>query len=868
MSSDRAPLSMNGIERALPTDTQTLPDTDSTVSEGPATPAGVSDRKGEVEERFKKGLEVIAFIKEKGNYNEDASQIILRLQMAADRAVKRSYVSGTPVREYYEDAPVIKVGIVFLPGVDRPTVTQLEQEMLMANYKPDQLSAAWRVNTAGHLLNDFEVTKDLRVIAKDLTPNVLENLRRREEGRSSFVPGHMTDALALRHESKQEGLPTVNIESDQVKIVDDLRHYTGQFDLESTLVEVDYSSMVSLLVNFQLIIQNRNAAKDLDETRNLLEAMMEDVRRLCNRSSILFRMSTRVKIITSKDIRYGVNNGREFTTLTTSKGIANIINKSSSYYTSLHEVEQIQQLLKPRFLQMLVLLLSFLNDDDLKNIQEFLERTFHFNADRKNLELLLLKVIPFYSINSHVFLTSLVPAFEGFSPRKPDKQDHSYYWETFVSRIAAQGYILPGTPHQLCRAQKSWIMQWPEKGFLDSLPFRNLQYSANDDMSTFNEIPPIERDYDRHNDNTLLTAIFMDNRHYMIRIVDYEAIICLTKGVYSVQEADVEDQRFEGQRFDLVIEENQLNQATYTAVDQINVVIRSVNDWVATTMNPARGRRASGVFGRVRRGRAPDVEMIEELRVTGRLTRFRAILGNSLLAIAYKLDGRKITLEDAIANLARDNQVIQSVVEYYQDRIQRYGHNFPPETLRRITHSLNAVATQIGTTEGVRQRISNDPTISDEPIVRLVEQSAGSYYTAPVWNKYRVSVTTGNMLSLEAKKSYVTDIRWEGQEIAISLQNDNNMYVVTTLDYPDPKERDDQVVLGDVAVLAGQYMIVAVPVEDDGSDALRMSNYLRVGIPWCVHVLWLTGDRLCAWSSRGRRCPSGRGGCSSRRALG
>lgn len=181
----------------------------------------------------------------------------------------------------------------------------------------------------------------------------------------------------------------------------------------------------------------------------------QDFDRLCNRSAILFRMATRTKIITSKDIRYGVNNGREFTTLTTSKGIRKIISLSSAYYTSLDPADKVQQLLKPRFLQMLVLLLSFLNDDDLHNIQEFLERTFHFNADRKNLELLLLKVIPFYSINSHIFLTSIVPAFEGWSPRKPEKQDHAFYWETFVSRIAAHGYVLPGTIDNLCRAQKS-----------------------------------------------------------------------------------------------------------------------------------------------------------------------------------------------------------------------------------------------------------------------------------------------------------------------------------------------------------------------------------------------------------------------------
>jgi hypothetical protein len=643
-----------------------------------------------------------------------------------------------------------------------------------------------------------------------------------------FTAGQRTEALVV---AGKEKLPTVNIDSEKVTLVNDLRRYDKQFDLESTLIEVDYSSMARLLVNFQLIIQNRNAAQDLDETRNLLENMMEDIRRLCNRSAILFRVSTRTKIITSKNIRYGVNNGREFTTLTTSKGIRKIISLSSAYYTSIDPVDNVQQLLKPPFLQMLVLLLSFLNDDDLHNIREFLERTFHFKADRKNLELLFLKVVPFHSINSHVFLMSIVSAVEGWSPRTPDNQDHAFCWETFMSRIADQGYLLPGTIDSLCRAQKSWIVQWPEKGFKDSLPFRNLQYSAEDGMRTFNEIPPIERDYDRHNDNTLLSAILTDDRRYMIRVADYEAIICLTRGVYSIQEGDIN-----GQRYDLVIEEGPLNQAAYNAVDQINEVIRTVNQWINGYRSSSLRRRDSVLGMRVSRNRRPVVEMYEELRVTGRLTRFRATLGFTSLAIAYKLNGRKITLEDALATLAHDNQEIKSIVDYYQDCLGRYAASFAPEALQRITHTLNAVTAEINTAETFRQNISNDPTISDEPIVTLIEPPGGSYYAAPIWNPYRVNLTPGNLLTIEAKKGYVAEVHW-AQELVIMLQNDASQYVLAPLEYVEERDREDQVQVGDVAVLAGQYMILAEPVEDEGSDALIMSNYLKVGYTILDHLV-------------------------------
>ena len=171
------------------------------------------------------------------------------------------------------------------------------------SYKPDQQTAEWRVNTAGNLLLDLEVTQDMRVIFSDATPQVLDHTRKKRDGILPFLPNQKAaDALIL---ASKEKVPIVNIDSEQVKLVSDLRRHSGEFDLESTLIEVDATSMMNLLVNFRLIIQNRNASQDLDETRNLLESMMEDVRRLCNRSAILFRMSTRTKIITSKDIRYG-----------------------------------------------------------------------------------------------------------------------------------------------------------------------------------------------------------------------------------------------------------------------------------------------------------------------------------------------------------------------------------------------------------------------------------------------------------------------------------------------------------------------------------------------------------------------------------
>jgi hypothetical protein len=201
-------------------------------------------------------------------------------------------------------------------------------------------------------------------------------------------------------------------------------------------------------------------------------------------------------------------------------------------------------------------------------------------------------------------------------------------------------------------------------------------------MLTFNDIPPIEKDYDFH--SRLFTAVLTNNGRSWIRVTDYEAILCLSKGVHSIQEADAKEQRYV-----LIIEESPLNQAAYHAVDNLYEVIKNVSHWL--TSKGIALRRCDTILRSIKipGTRRPDIELIEELRVTGKLTRYRATLGNTLLAIAYKLDGRKITLDDALATLARDNQMIQSMVDYYQGRLQYYSTAFAvdvmPELLTRST---------------------------------------------------------------------------------------------------------------------------------------------------------------------------------------
>jgi hypothetical protein len=457
---------------------------------------------------------------------EDPALMIKRLEKAADHGLRRTYVDGQPVKDVNENAPILKVGLSYLPGADVPTVNRLEQTNMMTNRSPDQLDSLWRVNTAGTLLSEFDVNADFSITNKDKTADIVERVKERLDKAFHFPMGQNHNGVVIRGRT----ISAVTIDSDEVKIVRNLQEHKDLFDVQSTLIEIDGTSFVNLIVRYKLIIQRGGTTLSLIDTKDLLESMMEDVRRLCHRSPLLFRMSTRKHIISSSNTRYGTNDGRQFVTMTTSKGIQEMISLSAAYFNTLDSDDRMQKFIRPRFLQMLVLLLSFLNDDDLGEIKDFLESTYNLKADRKSLELLFLKVLPLLSINSRVFLTSMVPAFEGWYPLTGEinEEDYSHYWDVFISRILSRGYILPGKVLQLGRNPMSWCVSWGEYGFKSSDVFCNLQFSGA--LKAGNEIPRIDDLNEKDSESANLTVILSNDENYTIRAPDYERIICLVTG--------------------------------------------------------------------------------------------------------------------------------------------------------------------------------------------------------------------------------------------------------------------------------------------------------------------------------------------------
>ena len=753
---------------------------------------------------------------------EESDFIIKRRERGTDERLQRTYLEGEAMAGVHESAIVLDVGLTFLPGADKPQVNRIEQ-MDMANEEPDQKTAAWRVNTAGDLLRRFDVSADLAIVQHDQTLVTIDRARSRLKKEGKLFP-EQRRAVNLGGRTYDAA---VTIDSQHVKLVNDLR--CRVWDIESTLIEVDSSSLWSLMLNFKHIIARGGPEMPYAETKMLLETMIEDARRLCIRSPILFRIATRSRIINSTDTRYGINHDSiMFQTLTTSAGIREIISLSASYYNSLDPTgrdNSVQKFIRPKFLQMIVLLLSFLNEVDLKKIADFLQSTYKLKADRIHLELLFIKVIPLLSINSKVFLKAMVPTVEGFPLRKDHEREekHSDIWDIFVQRILRQGYLLPGTLSDLGRDPNSWIVKWPKDGFKSTFVFNSLQYSGSQ-FRAMNDIPPLEVRPEAH--LTELTVVMTNGAKYTISSSDVEKITCLTPGSYTITES-----RPEGQSFDLEIIETTINADLSKAIDGTNTLVHMWNSWLTAP------RRNGTLKDRLLRRNPNEFSFLNEFKGSGRLTKNIARLNQDILAASYKANGRKLTRTDCVRTIGRGIGELRAVVQHIERRMavsdlrHLIGHNGD------LKHTLEEVNNSIAYANGFRDSLNSAPDVSDEPIAKCLYPIGSDQSDGVIWHDYKAHYKQDEGLHMEAKRSTISDFTWLSDDIVeISIFNDRSKLIVSPLHPVDEVDRDEELQLGDFVMLAGQFVIIAEPaphvqqVDKNYAPvaAFIMTNYLKI----------------------------------------
>lgn len=71
---------------------------------------------------------------------------------------------------------------------------------------------------------------------------------------------------------------TITIDSDCIQIVHDLRG--SEWDMQYTLVEVDEIALVHMVLDFRWLITQHGPDMSFTDTKDVLEKMIEDARRL------------------------------------------------------------------------------------------------------------------------------------------------------------------------------------------------------------------------------------------------------------------------------------------------------------------------------------------------------------------------------------------------------------------------------------------------------------------------------------------------------------------------------------------------------------------------------------------------------------
>ncbi|KAI9774146.1 MAG: hypothetical protein M1840_005239 [Geoglossum simile] len=727
------------------------------------------------------------------------------LEKSADEQFVATFVDGQQVSHVIDRAIVLDVEVTFMSGADASKVNRMEQAG-MTDELPDQKTARWRVNTAGTLLSDFNVGSDLSIVRTDKTAEYVAGAKAR--GREPFegLQGPPSQSLTKIHKENK----SATIDSSRVYIVNNLSDPPR--DVQSTLIEVDGKPLLALIFNCRDLIFRVGPQLDTEDTVVLLESMIEDARRLCERSPNLFRMKTRSHIIRSKNTRYGIDDGRMFRTLTTSRGIREIISLSASYFNSLDGTDRTQKLIRPKFLQMIVLLLSLLNDDDLSQLSGFLQSTYQLRADRWYIELVILKVLPLRSINSKVFINALIKTFEVPQlPPIPQAQDtpqtYPTVWSTFVKTLLEYECILPGTVRDLGQESGSWVIMWPSEGFKSSEVFSNLQYAGEGRI--MNEIPPIR--FKAESSAGEAIAIFTDQRRYTVDSEDIQKITNMVSGRYVVYPAERK-----AQSSILEISEEQVNGSLYEAIRITNSILRTLASYFASPQ-----RR--GLL-RIRSAQQSD-SIFQDIKGSGRLTRCKATLGDEILSVSYRVEGRNITKKDLLRLMNGNHRTLKLTIKSIESKIDdiRYrriggllGRELN-ENIARLKKDLEQVKDRVLDAEENMHRVdAGFIDVEEEPIVKVIyptkTEEAGA---TTVWESYKASYRQDlKYLVIEAKRHEVRLVNWLSRDaVELHFVGTNTTVIVTPLESIPEEDQDDEVTVGDTVLFVGQYLLVIEKVD-------------------------------------------------------
>lgn len=264
-----------------------------------------------------------------------------------------------------------------------------------------------------------------------------------------------------------------------------------------------------------------------------------------------------------------------------------------------------------------------------------------------------------------------------------------------------------------------------------------------------------------------------------------------------------------------------MNRDIYEAIRKINYIVKILNH--LSTQRKG--------FNRVFSRRSNEIALLQECSGSGRLTKGIATLDRTTLAVAYKIEGRKTARKDAMRTMTHDIRELNLLLA----QIERRSGDIAGDS-RKIAYTiLEEIRNHISLSEQGRQLIGSSVDFSDEPITKVFYPGGMDPESVTIWTDFRAWYRENDQrLHVEGLRSTVATVKWLSNISAeVTLEGRPTKYLVSSLQPVDQTTRDDEICEGDVAVLAGKYMIVAEPVEGlalaigDITEFLMM-NYMRV----------------------------------------
>jgi hypothetical protein len=772
------------------------------------------------------------------------------MEATKSEEVNQTYENGELLSKEDKSAPDVKIAIYYASGATGAEKNHLENKKISGQV-PVERPNSWKVLTAGSMLRTPSVGRGFEIVYEDITASVIQAYKERQS---------QSTATAIKEAIRPTGNGgnRVNIASENVFLVSSSLERSNA-DLEVTCIEVDGISLFGLITNFRELIEQkgRNATLEPDETIDLLEVMVEDARIFLSRSPILSSVSHRLTIQKSKNTRYGFDGGAQFHTVTTSRGIAEMIELSVAYYSTLNDIKEAQLKVRPIVMQMVMLLLSLLNDDDLRRISGILEKQYELRADRQSIELSILKVLPLTAVGSHHFLECVL------SNVRMQQQDlfdseaaRCEAWNRFVAEISQAGWVLPGSVEQLEDDQDdklpkdgSWKVRWNK--FCNTDVFDHLQYCGEKGM--INKIPPMKI-RPKGGVRIQVLADFRNGKKYYLDSRDLDEIT----------QASAKSKRYDlvcpatNEHTDLVIDSRPVFQEIDDALDLMGHICNEIN-CVSPYIDQQPQERRGGIGGAVallsrsgtnsRRSTSSRQGMhFTPPKLAGSRQRNSiSILSGPQrkaeeIAVAWVVGGKKIFFNDMLGSVLDDIEQMRFLVA----RVHSFKNSFGSQVIvgqraggdlqqrfRHIMESLTKVEGLLKVADEKRGELqSRPPRLVDSPILRVHFPGQIHEKQEMPWQHYSSSLlggTDAGRIAVEGVRARVQDVAWDGGVATLQLEGFAEATALSTDEALSEQDRADEVRPGDTVLLMGGLMMVVMEEEAaDGKQFETAFNFLRI----------------------------------------